>query len=55
MKIAFVFPGQGSQTVGMTAGLADSPVAQKVLGRADDALGEPLTWLRGRQKTLISP
>lgn len=45
MKIAFVFPGQGSQTVGMTAGLADSPVAQKVLGRADDALGEPLTKL----------
>ena len=45
MKIAFVFPGQGSQTVGMTAGLADSPAAQKVLGRADDALGEPLTKL----------
>ena len=56
MKIAFVFPGQGSQTVGMTAGLADSPAAQKVLGRADDALGSPLrnSWLRGRQKTLIS-
>ena len=45
MKIAFAFPGDGSQTVGMTAGLADSPVAQKVLGRADDALGEPLTKL----------
>ena len=45
MKIAFVFPGQGSQTVGMTVGLADSPVAQKVFGRADDALGEPLTKL----------
>ena len=25
MKIAFVFPGQGSQAVGMAAGFADNP------------------------------
>ncbi len=45
MKIAFVFPGQGSQSVGMTAGLLDSPAAVDVLTRADAALAEPLTKL----------
>ena len=45
MKIAFVFPGQGSQSVGMTAPLADSVAAMSVLERADAALGEPLTKL----------
>ena len=45
MKIAFVFPGQGSQSVGMTAGLSESEAACDVLARADAALGEPLTKL----------
>jgi [acyl-carrier-protein] S-malonyltransferase len=43
-SIAFVFPGQGSQYVGMGADLvARSPAAAAVLERADDALGMPLS------------
>jgi [acyl-carrier-protein] S-malonyltransferase len=38
--IAFVFPGQGSQSVGMGQALADaSPVAREVFQEVDDALG----------------
>jgi len=44
--LAFVFPGQGSQSVGMAAGLAErSPAAAAVLAAADSALGEPLSTL----------
>ncbi|MFZ4689389.1 MAG: ACP S-malonyltransferase [Polymorphobacter sp.] len=43
---AFLFPGQGSQSVGMGRGLADaSPVARAVFQEVDDALGEHLSRL----------
>ncbi len=44
--IAFVFPGQGSQTPGMGAALAAaSPAAARVFADADAALGEPISRL----------
>ena len=43
---AFLFPGQGSQTPGMAAPLADSSAhARQVLEEVDDALGESLSRL----------
>jgi [acyl-carrier-protein] S-malonyltransferase len=48
MKIAFVFPGQGSQTVGMLDSFADCVPAMDVVRRADAALGEPLSALIAR-------
>ena len=43
---AFLFPGQGSQSVGMGRGLADaSPVARAVFEEVDDALGFHLSRL----------
>jgi len=45
-SIALVFPGQGSQYVGMGAELiARSPIAADAYARADDALGLPLSRL----------
>jgi [acyl-carrier-protein] S-malonyltransferase len=42
--IAFVFPGQGSQTVGMGKALADAfPAARSVFEEVDAALGERLS------------
>jgi [acyl-carrier-protein] S-malonyltransferase len=44
MTVAFVFPGQGSQTVGMGKALsANFPAAQKVFSEVDDALGDKLS------------
>ncbi len=45
-SIAFVFPGQGSQYVGMGADLVErSPAAADAFARADEALGMPLSRL----------
>ena len=45
-KIAFVFPGQGSQYVGMGKELcAQFPLARKVFAEAEDALGFALSQL----------
>lgn len=46
MARAFIFPGQGSQAVGMGAALADAfPVAREVFEEVDDALGQKLSKL----------
>lgn len=45
MKFAFVFPGQGSQTVGMMNAWVDQDASVQVLQRAGQALGEDLAGL----------
>lgn len=45
MKLAMVFPGQGSQSVGMLNAWGDNPAVQQVMAQADQALGEPLSAL----------
>ena len=39
---AFVFPGQGSQSVGMLSAWGDHPVVASTLAEASDALGEDI-------------
>jgi [acyl-carrier-protein] S-malonyltransferase len=46
MTIAFLFPGQGSQAVGMGKALAEaSPAARAVFDEVDEALGEKLSTI----------
>jgi [acyl-carrier-protein] S-malonyltransferase len=45
VSIAFVFPGQGSQAVGMLDAYGSSEVVRELLARVDAALGEPLSGL----------
>jgi [acyl-carrier-protein] S-malonyltransferase len=46
MSIAFIFPGQGSQAVGMGKALAESyPAARQVFAEVDEALGQNLSKL----------
>ena len=55
MSIAFVFPGQGAQSIGMGKALADTyPAAKAVFDEVDDALNEKLSALiwEGEQDTL---
>lgn len=55
MAIAFVFPGQGSQIVGMGKALAEAhPAARAVFAQVDDALGQNLSAImwEGPQDTL---
>ena len=44
-SFAFVFPGQGSQSVGMLDAWGDHPVVAQTLQEASDALGENLALL----------
>lgn len=46
MSIAFIFPGQGAQAVGMGKAIADAyPAAAAIFEEVDDALGEKLSDL----------
>src|SRR6202030_1548828 len=58
MTAAFVFPGQGSQAVGMGKALAETfPAARAVFDEIDEALGDKLSRImwEGPAETLTLP
>ena len=58
MSLAFVFPGQGAQTIGMGRDLADAyPAARAVFDEVDEALGEKLSaliWEGGQDQLTLT-
>ena len=55
---AFVFPGQGSQSVGMLDAWGDHPAVRDTLSEASDALGEKTSARSStpaRKSSSISP
>ena len=56
-KFAFVFPGQGSQAVGMLDAWGDHPAVRQAVQEASDALGEDLGALiaQGPKEALALP
>jgi len=48
MKLALVFPGQGSQAVGMMQGFADSKVVRDTFAEASQVLGQDLWQLAAK-------
>src|SRR5258706_9790957 len=48
MSLAIVFPGQGSQSVGMMAGFADLPIVERTFLEANAILGIDL-WTMARE------
>ena len=56
MSRAYVFPGQGAQTIGMGQALAEAyPSAKAVFDEVDDALGQKLSTLiwEGDRKCVV--
>jgi [acyl-carrier-protein] S-malonyltransferase len=56
MRVAWCFPGQGSQFVGMAKDVADAfPAAREVFDRADQALGDKISTLcfEGPEEALV--
>ena len=47
MKFAFLFPGQGSQSVGMMSGFGEHPVVRETFAEASDILKQDMWALDG--------
>ena len=55
MSFAFFFPGQGSQSLNMMAGFADSTAVKTTFEEASDALGDDLwAMMNGTDESLIN-
>ena len=55
MKLAMVFPGQGSQSVGMLAGYGDMPVIAQTIAEASEVLGQDLAGLMANGSAETGP